>query len=175
VSHRIQGVFFLVVDIRLMIEVVSHGGVDFGGVQVGVLATHLIRRPAVSQIVHRNLSDANARQPLQVRRAIGCLLDVRIRDVDAHSNFPLLLSIIVFICRPTSKERRTTEPVSQLSRGPSSVALPGEADFSAAILHPVVPSRKRRRQFVYYSVLLWSACTTVFGLFSSRFASVGKA
>jgi hypothetical protein len=48
------------------IEVVGHGGVGFGGEEVGVLVTDFIDRPAVGEVVHDDLGDADAGQAFEV-------------------------------------------------------------------------------------------------------------
>ena len=65
----------LLVDLILVIEVVRHGGVGFGRAQVGMLPAHLLRRPAVSQVIHDDLGHADAGMLLEARRLAGGLLD----------------------------------------------------------------------------------------------------
>jgi hypothetical protein len=47
-------------DFGGVVEVVGHGGVGFGGEEVGVLMTDFIDGPAVGEVVHGDLGDVDA-------------------------------------------------------------------------------------------------------------------
>ena len=72
------------VDFLLMVEVVGHRRVGFGQPQVGVMPTHFFHGPAVGQMVHYNLCNANTRQPFQPGRFAGRFDDVRIGQFNRH-------------------------------------------------------------------------------------------
>ena len=54
----------LTIDLALMVKVVRHGGMYLGRTELGMLAAHLVRRPSMRQVVHHDLRDADAGNPL---------------------------------------------------------------------------------------------------------------
>jgi len=52
------------IDLALMVEVVRHGGMSLDRTEIGMLAAHLVRRPSMRQVVHQDLRDADAGNPL---------------------------------------------------------------------------------------------------------------
>jgi hypothetical protein len=83
------GLDFLL-DLRLVIEVERHGGMDLGRLQVGVLTADLVGGPSVSQVIHDDLCHANPRDAPEVGGLSLSLLDVWVRQGSGHGRFNLL-------------------------------------------------------------------------------------
>ena len=65
-------------DFSRVIEVVGHGGMGFGGKKVGVLVADFINRPAVGEVVHDDLGNADAGEAFEMGWLIGGSFDVGI-------------------------------------------------------------------------------------------------
>jgi hypothetical protein len=90
-------VFNFRVDLLLMIEIVSQGGVNLRGIEVRVLSAHLLCRPSVRKVIHDDLSHPNAGNSFQSGWLPGGFGNVRVGYLNAHfepSRLPFSIPII---------------------------------------------------------------------------------
>ncbi len=78
----------LAVEIDLMVKGIRHGGVDLGGRERRVLATHFLGRPSMCQVIHCDLRDADAGQTTKASGFANRGVDVRIGQVDIDCSTP---------------------------------------------------------------------------------------